>query len=99
MPENKQKLMVYKFHAMGGPCALHLYLTEKNKYFCLQVAAEVIRIEKKYSRYLNQSNLSRINKNAHKGIQIDAETAALLNYAQQAYQQQANFHYLQHIYR
>ena len=87
MPKAAAKLIVYKFHAMGGPCALHLYLTEQTKHFCLQVAAEVIRIEKKYSRYLAQSCLSQINKNAYKGINVDSETAALLNYAQQAYQQ------------
>lgn len=43
--------------------------------------AEVKRIEAKYSRYLPQSELSRINGLAGSNIRIDAETHGLLQFA------------------
>jgi Membrane-associated lipoprotein involved in thiamine biosynthesis len=48
--------------------------------------AEVKRIEQKYSRYLDDSIVSRINRCAgHAPVDIDAETAALLDYANACY--------------
>jgi len=48
--------------------------------------AEVERIEQKYSRYLNDSTLSHINRcSGHGPVDIDAETAALLDYANACY--------------
>lgn len=49
---------------------------------------EVKRIETKYSRYRTDSLLSQINASAgHAPVQIDGETAALLNYAEQCFEQ------------
>jgi FAD:protein FMN transferase len=48
--------------------------------------AEVSRIEAKYSRYRDDSVLSRINRGAGGApVPIDAETAALLHYADRCY--------------
>lgn len=50
--------------------------------------AEVKRIEAKYSRYRTDSLLSKINGSAGKAaVEIDRETAALLNYANQCFEQ------------
>lgn len=55
---------------------------------CQQAQIEVERIEKKFSRYQNESLLQTINKNAGKQpTKIDSETAGLLNYAQFCYQE------------
>ena len=75
---------------MGGPCELKLYGTDRQS---LQRAAnasmaEVKRLETKYSRYREDSLLSRINQQAGRSaVAVDAETAALLNYANTAFNQ------------
>lgn len=51
--------------------------------------AEVLRIEAKFSRYLPDSIVSRINASAGNanGIEVDDETAQLLNFAHQLFMQ------------
>ncbi|MDA7746487.1 FAD:protein FMN transferase [Psychromonas sp.] len=83
------KLYRYQFSAMGSPCTLRFYHANEIQARGIYQSAvdEVKRLEDKYSRYLDSSLLSQINKNA--GTQktaIDAETASLLVYAEQAYQ-------------
>ncbi len=87
MQKQAKQLQLYKFHAMGGPCVLHLYISPDQIDTLPLIAAEVLRIEKKYSRYLEQSTLSLINREAQHGIIVDTETAGLLNYAKLAYEQ------------
>ena len=76
---------------MGSPCELRLYADNEN--IANQVAddaiAEVHRLEKKYSRYREDSVTTEINKSAgdNNGIEVDAETALLLNYAQVGFEQ------------
>ena len=54
------------------------------------VIADVARIERKYSRYRDDSVTSRINRAAGgEAVAIDAETAALLSYADQCYRSSA----------
>lgn len=51
--------------------------------------AEVLRIEAKFSRYLPTSIVSRINASAGdaRGVEVDDETAQLLNFAHQLFMQ------------
>ena len=76
---------------MGSPCELRLY--SKNKNVADQIAkfatSEVKRLEKKYSRYRDDSVTTKINNSAgnENGIEVDAETALLLNYAKVGYEQ------------
>lgn len=71
------------FKGMGSPCSILLYSDDVG--LMQQAKDEVRRLEKKYSRYLPESVLSRINKNAGKGCQpIDSETKHLLDYASAA---------------
>jgi FAD:protein FMN transferase len=75
----------FEFQAMSSVCEIRLDGTDSA---AMTVAAqnaitEVRRIEKKYSRYLPDSIISRINKGAGSAavFQVDDETASLLNFA------------------
>jgi thiamine biosynthesis lipoprotein len=76
---------------MGSPCEIQLFAPDRDK---AQDAAntgiaEVERLEALYSRYRPESFLSRINAVAAEAgaIAVDAETAALLDYADTCYRQ------------
>ncbi len=79
----------HNFTAMASPCKF--FLQGENALLqqaCLKAQAEIQRIEQKFSRYRDSSLLQTINNNAGiKVTPIDAETAALLNYADLCYQQ------------
>lgn len=74
-----------QFVAMGGPCRLRIDCEDPNLAQEALAAGqdEVLRLEKKYSRYLNDSITSKINALAGTGeaLDIDPETAGLLQYA------------------
>ena len=83
------RLYRYQFSAMGSPCALRFYHHNDIQARGIYQSAvdEVKRLEDKYSRYLNESLLTQINKNAGlRATSIDTETSSLLAYAEQAYQ-------------
>ncbi|MGE3772080.1 MAG: FAD:protein FMN transferase [Gammaproteobacteria bacterium] len=82
---NEQPTLEHRFRAMGSPCALRLHGASRAS---LQTAAaaicnDVARLEARYSRYREDSLLSAINAIANTGgrIEVDAETAQLLDYA------------------
>ena len=85
------QLYHYEFKAMGTTCSIQLYAqnTRLAKHISAGVISDVNRLEQKYSRYRSDSLLSDINRLAIKGgqIQVDDETASLLNYAATCYQQ------------
>lgn len=76
---------------MGSPCELRLYAENKTTADLIanDAIAEVHRLEKKYSRYREDSVTSNINNSAgsKSGIEVDNETALLLNYAHVGYEQ------------
>lgn len=76
---------------MGSVCEVRLYAEDKQRAQVLADAAqsEVRRLEKIYSRYLDDSVTTRINRSAGyaAGVEVDAETAGLLDYAQAAWEQ------------
>lgn len=73
------------FHAMGTRCSAQLYAhsQQQAEQASHQLVAEVARLEAKYSRYRSDSLLASINGVALAGgsIEVDAETALLLDYA------------------
>lgn len=81
----------FSFTAMGAPCELRLYAATEEQARKVRVSAEaeVLRLESKYSRYREDSLTTRINRSAGdaRGVEVDEETAGLLDYAQTAYQQ------------
>lgn len=79
------------FRAMGTPCEIRLAAAGAAEAGELARAAmaEVARLEARYSRYREDSDLSAINRVAAAGgsIEVDAETAALLDYADACHRQ------------
>lgn len=76
---------VFRFQAMGGPCSVRLQgLPPDDAARAAALAeAEVRRIERKYSRYRDDSVIAAINAAAghDEGIAVDDETAMLLDFA------------------
>jgi FAD:protein FMN transferase len=80
----------HRFTAMGGPCELQVYAPDAAaQAACGAGEAEVRRLERKYSRYRDDSVTTQVNRSAGRaeGIAVDDETAALLDYAATAWQQ------------
>lgn len=75
----------HSFKAMGGPARFRMEVDDVGLADIAVTAAvaEVERLERKYSRYLDDSLTSRINRAAgtDEVIPVDAETAGLLHYA------------------
>lgn len=76
---------------MGSACEVRLYAVDPLQARKLAdiARAEVGRLEKIYSRYLDDSVTTRINRSAGdtRGVEVDAETGGLLDYAQAAWEQ------------
>lgn len=83
------KRYTYTFRALGGPCSLRLYAASDAAADTAADAAraEIVRIEHKYSRYRDQSVVGQLNRLAGSDVDMDVddETAALLDYAATAY--------------
>lgn len=79
------------FAAMGSPCEIRLFARDAAHGAQVFDAArsEVERLELRYSRYRADSLLSDINRVAARGgsIEVDAETASLLDYADTCHRQ------------
>ena len=73
----------YGFSAMASPCEVRVETPDAGLAERLGrlVQAEAERIEAKFSRYRADSALSQINRSAGRPMEVDPETAALLNYA------------------
>ncbi len=84
-------LQRFGFQAMGSFCEVQLYDTSRidAKRLSQVLAAEVVRLENKYSRYRTTSMLSEINfsAGAKLGIKIDTETRNLFEHARACYKQ------------
>jgi len=81
-------LFRFKFHAMAAEHELQLFASSAQlaERAAKAAIADVARIEVKYSRYRDDSVTTRINRAAGRGrVAIDAETAALLRYADQCF--------------
>lgn len=74
---------VGRFQAMAGPCEVLLDLDDAAQARRLASLArdETRRIEHKFSRYRDDNIVAQINRANGAAIEVDAETAALLDYA------------------
>ncbi|HVY24127.1 MAG TPA: FAD:protein FMN transferase [Steroidobacteraceae bacterium] len=81
-------LLAGRFFAMGSPCEILVADDNRRRVHTLiQLAAEEAwRIEKKYSRYRDDSIITIINRNAGEAMDVDAETAKLLDFAAQCHE-------------
>ena len=75
----------FDFRAMASPCSIQMDGQDEPtmRQVAANAIAEVQRIEHKYSRYREDSVVSRINRSAATGaaVEVDAETAGLLEFA------------------
>ena len=72
------------FTAMNTPCTIVVYVDSRKdgEHAVAEARNEAQRIEKKYSRFNEQSIISRINRESWKTpISVDQETALLLDFA------------------
>jgi thiamine biosynthesis lipoprotein len=84
----KGDLWIGQFAAMASPCEILLALEDKVlAEEVVQIAAnEAWRIEQKYSRYLKSGIVCRINDSRGEPVEVDPETASLLDFAYQCYE-------------
>ena len=75
------------FACMASPCEILIDSDDPKlvRELSALIREEALRIEHKYSRYRDDSELSRINHSAGQKLSVDAETAQLLDYADQCY--------------
>jgi thiamine biosynthesis lipoprotein len=80
-------LMAACFTAMASPCEVLVDGGDAQETLRIgQIAAhEAWRVETRFSRYRADSIVSAINRGAGQPIRVDAETAALLDFAQRCY--------------
>jgi thiamine biosynthesis lipoprotein len=85
--EKAKGYWIGRFKAMASPCEILLEVKKAGEARQLvQLAAkEAARIEHKFSRYRTDNIIYQINHSAGEAITVDAEAAALLDYAQQCY--------------
>jgi thiamine biosynthesis lipoprotein len=81
-------LVAASFTAMASPCEVLLSATsvEDARDIGECVAQEAWRIEKKFSRYRDDSVLARIHRNRGVPITLDEESAALIAFARQSFE-------------
>lgn len=81
----------FSFKAMGSFCEIQLFDESRirAKNVVTQLTDEVARLEKKYSRFREDSLLSKINSSAGNklGFAIDIETQSLFDHAQNCFEQ------------
>jgi len=84
------KLFVFTFQAMGCGGELQIYSEEEKiaKAISDSVIEDIKAVETKFSRYKPESIISKINAAAgEKALEVDEETAHLLNYANTCFQE------------
>jgi thiamine biosynthesis lipoprotein len=86
--EERGGVFAVRFSAMASPCELLLYTTDRPSALELGAVAagEAWRIEGKYSRYRQDSVISRINGQVGSVLRMDEETTSLLDFAAQCYE-------------
>jgi thiamine biosynthesis lipoprotein len=79
---------LFTFHAMATPCEVRLETEDAAlaEVIARVAEAEARRIERKFSRYRSDSVVGRINAGGGEKIAVDAETAHLLDFADQCYE-------------
>jgi FAD:protein FMN transferase len=82
-----ENLLAARFTAMASPCEVLLSSTEHHAACTLGAIAaqEALRIEKKFSRYRDDSVTAWIHEHRDTTIEVDEETASLLDFASQCF--------------
>jgi FAD:protein FMN transferase len=83
----RKDLLAVRFTAMASPCEVLLSSVGRDKALAIGTAAaeEAWRIEKKYSRYRNDSVIAWIHEHRNTSVELDEETASLMDFAKQCH--------------
>ena len=78
-----ENLLAVKFAAMASPCEVLLPSMSEHEALAIGAVAaqEAWRVEKKYSRYRDDSVTAWIHENRGTAIEVDPETASLMDFA------------------
>jgi FAD:protein FMN transferase len=83
-----EDLLAVKFTAMASPC--EVLLPSMSQHAALAIGAvaarEAWRVEKKYSRYRDDSVTAWIHENRGATVELDEETASLIDFASQCFE-------------
>lgn len=84
----RQGFVIGSFKAMASPCEVHIETTDKTlaREVCTAVMTEAQRIEHSYSRYRDDNIIHAINNADGQPVEVDTETAQLLDFADFCYQ-------------
>ena len=84
----QQNYSVGRFSAMASPCEVLIESLDKSHVEKITQLAfnEAIRIEHKFSRYRDDNIIFAINNAKGKPVEVDEETALLLDFAQQCFE-------------
>ncbi len=82
-----ENLLAVKFVAMASPCEVLLPAIEHHAALAIGAIAanEALRIENKFSRYRNDSVTAWIHEHRGAAVDVDEETAALIDFASQCH--------------
>jgi len=85
--EQRNGYVAARFRAMASPCEVFIDHADVAAAQPLGelAAAEALRIERKFSRFRDDNIVHRINHSDGERIEVDAETAQLLDFAAQCY--------------
>ena len=85
--EQKQNNWHGTFKAMASPCEVIIETNDRNEaeQIVKVAATEAWRIEQKFSRYRNDNIIFKINESNGNVIEVDAETARLLDFSDQLF--------------
>jgi len=77
-----------RFSAMASPCEILIETadTDEARHLSEVAAAEAWRVEDKFSRYAPDNVVARINSAAGEAIDVDAETASLIDFGNTLYE-------------
>jgi len=82
-----ENILAVRFAAMASPC--EVLLPSMSRHAALEIgtvaAQEAWRVEKKYSRYRDDSVTAWIHENRGASIEVDEETASLIDFASQCF--------------
>jgi len=83
-----ENLLAVKFSAMASPCEVLLPSMSHHAALAIGTVAaqEAWRIEKKYSRYRDDSITAWIHENRGTPIEVDEETASLIDFAKRCFE-------------
>ena len=79
----RRTLWAGSFEAMGGPCEVLVSGASRREAegLCALAAKEAWRVERAFSRYRDDNVVHRINSAGGRALDVDAETARLLDFA------------------